>query len=81
MLMHVVDHWQDVSVGSALGLLAAFFCYRQYYPALSAPDSHIPFAPRTSRPPPGAPLLPTHAPYEFVGEDDEGEEAGRGGGS
>lgn len=39
-------HWQDVSVGSIVGLVFSYFAYRQYYPSLSAEDAHIPFEPR-----------------------------------
>jgi len=39
-------HWQDVLVGSLVGLGFSFFAYRQYYPPLSAPDAHLPFEPR-----------------------------------
>lgn len=39
-------HWQDVLVGSLVGLGFSFFSYRQYYPPLSAPDAHLPFEPR-----------------------------------
>lgn len=39
-------HWQDVSVGLVLGFTIAYFSYRQYYPSLEHPLSHLPFAPR-----------------------------------
>ena len=42
-------HWQDVVVGSLLGLSLAWFSYRQYYPPLSHPLSHRPYSPRISR--------------------------------
>jgi diacylglycerol diphosphate phosphatase / phosphatidate phosphatase len=42
-------HWQDVLVGSLLGLTLAWFSYRQYYPALSHPLSHRPYSPRITR--------------------------------
>ncbi|KAJ3492485.1 hypothetical protein NLJ89_g11224 [Agrocybe chaxingu] len=39
-------HWHDIVVGSAIGTLFAYFSYRQYYPSLSSPVSHFPYAPR-----------------------------------
>jgi hypothetical protein len=40
------DHWQDVVAGSALGILTAYFSYRQYFPSLSSKLSHLPYSPR-----------------------------------
>lgn len=36
-------HWQDVSVGSVLGMIIAYVCYRQYYPAINKLNSDIPY--------------------------------------
>ncbi|CAE6424835.1 unnamed protein product [Rhizoctonia solani] len=42
-------HWQDVLVGSTVGLIFAYFAYRQYYPSLESPLSHKPYSPRIPR--------------------------------
>ncbi len=42
----LADHWQDILVGSLLGLFMAFFAYRQYYPSLGSTMSHRPYSPR-----------------------------------
>ncbi|KAL5532664.1 hypothetical protein ACEPAF_4438 [Sanghuangporus sanghuang] len=42
-------HWQDVLIGSLIGLVMSFFAYRQYYPPLSSARSHRPFSPRIRR--------------------------------
>ncbi|KAG2127920.1 phosphatidic acid phosphatase type 2/haloperoxidase [Suillus bovinus] len=39
-------HWQDVVGGSTLGLLLAYFSYRQYYPHLALAESHQPYTTR-----------------------------------
>lgn len=60
-----LDHWQDVLVGSVLGLSLAYFAYRQYYPPLNSELSHRPYAPRIAA---TEPVLPVHrhSPSEDV---------------
>ena len=36
-------HYQDVLVGSFIGLALAYSCYRLYYPRLSIIRSHLPY--------------------------------------
>lgn len=43
-------HWQDVLVGSLLGLVFSYLCYRQHFPALSESDSHKPLRVRDTTP-------------------------------
>lgn len=39
-------HATDVLFGALVGTVVSYFCYRQYYPSLVSPNSHLPFAPR-----------------------------------
>lgn len=55
------DHWQDVLTGSVLGLVLAYFSYRQYYPSLASEVSHRPYAPRIRH---DGPILPVHRPTD-----------------
>ncbi|RPD66191.1 acid phosphatase/Vanadium-dependent haloperoxidase [Lentinus tigrinus ALCF2SS1-7] len=50
-------HWHDVLTGSILGIVVAYFSYRQYYPPLTSPISHRPYPMRLKR---GGQELPTH---------------------
>ncbi|KAK7498389.1 hypothetical protein BaRGS_00010343 [Batillaria attramentaria] len=34
-------HWQDVTIGSIMGLVGAYTCYRQVYPSLTKVNSHL----------------------------------------
>ncbi|KAF8520494.1 phosphatidic acid phosphatase type 2/haloperoxidase [Hysterangium stoloniferum] len=37
-------HWEDVVIGSALGMMTAYFSYRHFFPSLADPASHQPFS-------------------------------------
>ncbi|KIK67444.1 hypothetical protein GYMLUDRAFT_69628 [Collybiopsis luxurians FD-317 M1] len=50
-------HWHDVLVGSILGIVMAYFSYRQYYPSLESEFCHKPYSPRIKR---ESDLLPLH---------------------
>jgi membrane-associated phospholipid phosphatase len=39
-------HWTDVCTGAAIGLLSAYFCYRQHFPSLFDDAPSIPYAHR-----------------------------------
>ncbi|OCF34172.1 hypothetical protein I316_04122 [Kwoniella heveanensis BCC8398] len=50
-------HATDVIAGSILGILGAWYSYRQYYPALSHPQAYKPFSPRI----PKDEIIPMHS--------------------
>lgn len=50
------DHATDVLTGSILGVTAAYFSYRQYYPSLATEYCERPYSPRVAR----EELLPLH---------------------
>ncbi|KAG1160078.1 hypothetical protein G6F37_004313 [Rhizopus arrhizus] len=39
-------HWHDVFIGALLGIVCAYFSYRQYYPSLGQDECHAPFMTR-----------------------------------
>jgi diacylglycerol diphosphate phosphatase/phosphatidate phosphatase len=79
------DHWHDVLVGAVLGLVMAYFCYRQYYPSLATALSHRPYAPRhTLHPMHGLEhedSRPLHGASSDDGEGDHDRENGYGNGT
>lgn len=54
-------HWHDILVGSIVGLVLAYFSYRQYFPSLASPLSHRPYAPRIESEEDSGPGLPMHS--------------------
>ncbi|XP_075145459.1 phospholipid phosphatase 4 isoform X2 [Haematobia irritans] len=40
-------HWEDVTVGSIIGLFVSYYVYRQYYPSIFSTNCHRPYS--TSR--------------------------------
>ncbi|XP_055903338.1 phospholipid phosphatase 5 isoform X1 [Eupeodes corollae] len=39
-------HWQDVLVGSLLGICVSYLCYRQYFPSIFSKNCHRPYSSR-----------------------------------
>ena len=64
---HSSDHASDVLAGSLLGLVVAYFSYRQYYPSLAAKLSHRPYPPRIKR----EDVLPSHNAPFMIAEAEE----------
>ncbi|WVQ81571.1 hypothetical protein IAT38_003695 [Cryptococcus sp. DSM 104549] len=52
-------HSTDVLAGSGIGVLGAWYGYRQYYPPLSHPQAHKPYSPRIPRD--ESPSIPLHS--------------------
>lgn len=65
-------HWQDVLVGSVVGLVFSYFAYRQYYPTLESPFSHKPYSPRIPRDEYRDSALPFAVPQASEEEDYNG---------
>lgn len=41
-------HWQDVVIGSIIGLSITYICYRQYYPSIFSSNCHRPYSKNNS---------------------------------
>ncbi|KAL4067850.1 phosphatidic acid phosphatase type 2/haloperoxidase [Scleroderma yunnanense] len=67
-------HFQDVVAGSLLGIFIAYFAYRQYYPSLASPTSHLPYSPRVPRDEPEVlPTVASHGGSRYPRESEEDE--------
>lgn len=74
---YVVDHWHDVVAGSLLGLVLAYFAYKQYYPGLAHREAHVPYTTRFEEPLGNGidPGLPIYRDTEADVEIGSGEES------
>ncbi|CAL8258353.1 unnamed protein product [Lota lota] len=54
-------HWQDAVVGGMIGLLFAYFCYRQHYPPFLHAECHLPYASLAGA---ATARLPSHPPQD-----------------
>ncbi|KAL1922043.1 uncharacterized protein VTP21DRAFT_10685 [Calcarisporiella thermophila] len=63
-------HPTDIIAGAIIGVLAAYFSYRQYYPSLTSPDCHKPFSPRLRDS-----IHPLTADYDLNGDETDVEAA------
>lgn len=57
----------DVTCGSILGLLVAYFSYRRYYPALRSPTCDLPYD-KTDKAPDGFAKLPDDEEQQVQGQ-------------
>lgn len=73
-VFYSADHWHDVLAGSILGLVLAYFSYRQYYPSLASASAHRPYAPRIRTRSQTGPvsILPTHRHTDTDGSIETG---------
>ncbi|KAL5273496.1 PPAPDC1B family protein [Megaselia abdita] len=72
-------HWQDVLVGSLIGLGITYLCYRQYYPSILSSHAHKPYSknqtlassPSRLRSSVGSELNPNYRQHSQVNEVEE----------
>lgn len=66
-----------MTVGSILGLIVAYFAYRQYYPELAAEHSHRPYSPRIKDEIESSePILPVHNSSQSQSHNPAGADRG-----
>ncbi|KZP20753.1 PAP2-domain-containing protein [Athelia psychrophila] len=70
-------HWTDILTGCIVGLVFAYFSYRQYYPHLASPMSHRPYSPRIGRDDGIINELPLHSTHG--NQEDQHHESMEGG--